>query len=311
MADKDPKGMTASELLRWAANGEPNEYGNVFADFKLLSALSGKPYAKINYAEDVQGIRNFADKIDAEIEMARMDARNVSFWTGLDARIALLDYPLRKNETLDEWLERCFIPRPLDEAGEPVQFGDSDIEWDETGECRNPGAHWNATAVDIGGKLLATGFSEIIAVAKTDERGRVKRRAPEVLGADGLPIKGGETVWLLSGTGPHVVDTVYTDIQTPDGRDCPWADIDNDGTWAYVESLTHTPPDTQERIDEDARKSTFEYWGCGDAGCEYCPAKIEGKIPRDRLDTRNCEKAMLLDLLRRQRELDARKGGAE
>ena len=71
-------------------------------------------------------------------------------------------------------------------------------------------------------------------------------------------------------------------------------------------------PDTQERIDADARKNSIRYWGCEDFSCDECPALIDGKKPvafyeldlvRD-----SCSEAQKLDLLRRQRELDA-KGG--
>lgn len=70
-------------------------------------------------------------------------------------------------------------------------------------------------------------------------------------------------------------------------------------------------PDTQERIDEDAQKSNQSYWGCEGRSCKVCPAIIDGAKPCERYDVFSCEKAKTLDLLRRQRELDARKGGAE
>lgn len=313
MAEKDPKDMTASELLRWAANGEPNEYGNVFADFKLLSALSGKPYAKINYAEDVQCIRNFADKIDAEIEAARRDAAKEPRKPMFAIRRIIAsgtDWPEpREGEGLRDWLERCWLPRPRYENGEPVQFGDYDIDWDETDECRNPGVWWDATAVDCRGMLLATTFSKIVAVAKTDENGRVKRRTPEVLGADGKPIVEGETVYPISGDWigcPLEVAGIdrygSARVSLPDGKG--W-------TCYLADFLTHTPPDTQERIDEDARKYFDEYWGCTGAVCDQRPAKIDGEKPKDRFGTNYCSQAIVFDLLRRQRELDKRTGGAE
>lgn len=307
MADKDPKDMTASELLRWAANGKEDENGSNAFSTKLIFAITGKDYITTTEGEDNAAVNALADQIDAEIEAARMDARNMSFWAGLDARIALFDYPCRKNETLDEWIERCFIQRPLDENGEPVQFGDDDIDWDETSECRAPGAWWNATAVDCRGMLLATEFSNIYAVAKTDESGRVKRRAPEALGADGLPIVEGETVYPIDG------DWIGDPLEV--------ASIDRDGSvivslsegkgWTsyLADRLTHTPPDTQERIDEDAQKSSHDYWGCTGVECDGCRRAIDGKKPYEYFDCLNCLIAKTLDLLRRQRELDSRKGG--
>lgn len=70
-------------------------------------------------------------------------------------------------------------------------------------------------------------------------------------------------------------------------------------------------PDTQERIDEDAQKSNQSYWGCEGRSCKVCPAIIDGAKPCERYDVFSCDNAKTLDLLRRQRELDARKGGAE
>jgi hypothetical protein len=310
MAEKDLKDMTAAELLRWAANGEPNEYGNTVVHLKLLAALGGKLYSETTYDEDAQNIRALADKIDAEIEAARREVSEGRFFKTLDTLIEAHDYPNRRaGEVLSEWLERCFIPRPRDKAGEPVQFGDSNIDWDYTAECRVPGAWWNATAVDCSGRLLATAFCNIVAVAKTDENGRVKPRAPEVLGADGLPIVEGETVYPISGDwigDPLEVASIDRNgsvrVSLPEGKG--W-------TCYLAKYLDHTPPDTQARIDADARKYIGEYWGCSGILCRNCPVKVGGEKPSERYRTDCCSSAMRLDLLRRQRELDARKGGAE
>jgi hypothetical protein len=55
--------------------------------------------------------------------------------------------------------------------------------------------------------------------------------------------------------------------------------------------------DTQEKIDADAGKKPCEYFGT--RKCIECPASDK--------PSSSCEKEMTLDLLRRQRELDARK----
>lgn len=303
MERKDPKDMTASELLRWAANGEPNEYGNTTTPHKLFTALCGKPYCNTSYDEDARSIRALADKIDAEIEAARDE----SFLSHVDSLISLCGYPIRRKgeEVFDEWIDRCFIPRHRYEDGETVQFGDRDIDWDDTDECRAPGVQWVATAVDCNGRLLATAYDKIVAVAKTDEYGRVKRRVPEVPGADGLPIEEGETVWdTESGKELSVCAIANADagmIQCSDD-DGYCEDYD-------ARHLTHTPPDTQQRIDADALKSTASYWDCLGRSCVDCPAEIDDKRPWERCGASSCEQAQLLDLLRRQRELDARKGG--
>lgn len=288
MTDKDPKDMTASELLRWAALDERDEFMNITPQGKLLSALAGKDYVYTDTDQRRETFRSLAAKIDAELAEARKEAVNESkkpMWWFRSAIKRGEDWPEpRDGEKFRDYLHRCFLPRPRFEDGEPVSVSEyEDIL------CYS--VH------DNGSFMLATPNESI----EYDAGERVKRPAPEALGADGLPIVDGETVWLLSGTVPHTVDTVYTDVPTPDGRDCPWVDIDNDGTWACAESLTHTPPDTQERIDGDVHKDECEYFDhVGD--CRGCPANGTGE---------SCIEAMTRDLLRRQRELDKRTGGAE
>ena len=94
---------------------------------------------------------------------------------------------------------------------------------------------------------------------------RVKRPETEVLGADGLPIKAGETVYALQGEDPLIVS----------GYDGEFLKIKSGGL-LRADYATHTPPDTQKRIDDDANEAEFR-----------------------------------LDLLRRQRQLDARTMGGE
>lgn len=67
--------------------------------------------------------------------------------------------------------------------------------------------------------------------------------------------------------------------------------------------------DTQERINADAVKFMKEYWGCFGVNCDSCSAAIEGEIPAVRYDAKDCSIAQKLDLLRRQRELDAKEAG--
>lgn len=65
-------------------------------------------------------------------------------------------------------------------------------------------------------------------------------------------------------------------------------------------------PDSQERINEDAMKGEYEYWGCNGVECTRCPALVDGKKPKERYGVLWCSEAKTLDLLRRQRELDGR-----
>ena len=250
MERKDPKDMTVSELLRWVANGEADESGNVVVHRKLLSALSGKEYDDSTATEDARNIRAIADKIDAEIEAARCNR----LADVVDSCIEMHGYPSRcEGERFDRWLERCFIQRPLDENGEPVRFGDRDIDWESLGEYRDQGIQWDVSAVDARGHILATTADpyKIVAVAKTGERGRVKRSAPEVLGADGLPVVAGETVWLFDKVagGPVCEPMKVTEVL------CDGTLVFEGGGAMPARLVTHREPDSLEKLRDDMREA--------------------------------------------------------
>lgn len=289
MTDKDPKDMTVSELLRKAGNGYEGANGTVMMNLIDLMGLS----RKIRHSECLYAL---ADKIDAELA----EARELSLLRGAELWAKANSWPdFREGEDFGAWLDRCTLPRPRFEDGEPVQFGElvgsnlfgavnvSAIEFTEDGTYvkDEPDGDWS-TSLEV-------------------TTNRLKRPAPEVLGADGLPIKVGETVWGILSATKGIVNSLNDDstayVEWDDGRWSPCIDCCN---------LTHTPHDTQERIDQDALKSSYGYWGCGSVPCEECPSMIDGKRPCVRYQCEDsCLDAMKLDLLRRQRELDARKGG--
>lgn len=128
-----------------------------------------------------------------------------------------------------------------------------------------------------------------------DVRRRVKRHVTEVLGADGLPINVGETVY--SGNGNcYVVVEVDTDRAL--------VEFDGEPKRGWRASfITHTPPDTQESIDEDAKLDPCEYscWRKLCAHGEDCHGDYYDEA----------QTAMIDDLLCRQRELDARTMGGD
>lgn len=129
---------------------------------------------------------------------------------------------------------------------------------------------------------------------------RVKRRAPEVLGADGLPLDEDDTVYGM-GREQHryTVQVPYSINEVIGQRFCVQCYDHDEGniTWCDPSMLTHTPPETQERIDDDATLSPREYYNAHighDVGLK---------------DDEEVAVAMVHDLLRRQRELDKRTGG--
>lgn len=328
MTDKDPKDMTASELLRWAANGEP--YNGV--DGSRWTYLTEKIKALVEdvtgkWPSDHEAFSIIADKIDAELAEARKDAIRESrkpMWWFRNAIKCGYDWPEpRDGEKFRDYLHRCFLPRPRYEDGEPVQSSDMEeigafatyrVYMDGSWEFE-PDKYEDETSP----KLWDVQFG-----AKSE---RVKRPAPEALGADGLPIVEGETVWLdeahsrcagscgfedgnkysLCGIERQEMLTVEDAHIEVDGRE--YVRVCTCGAWCHASWLTHTPPDTQERIDEDKGKKGTEYWRCVCFLCGDCPAEIDGKRPSDRYGVLNCSIAQGMDIARRQADLDARKGG--
>lgn len=320
MTDKDPKDMTVSEQLRWAANGEP--YNGI--DENIWTYPTGKIRALAEavtgeWPSDNEIFSIVADKIDAELAQARRSGleRAAKSWAKANG------WPgFKPGEDFGAWLDRCAYKKPVDDCNEPVQFGElvssnlfgavkvSAIEFTEDGTHVKdaPDGDWS-TSLEV-------------------TTSRLKRPAPEVLGADGKPIKVGETVWLTDEMAHWAgVCTLNSDdkcgLSGVGGRDPLKVGSVNhprSGTvrfanayspWCPASWLTHTPPDTQERIDADARKTTYGYWRCDDFSCGECPSEIDGKKPYERYNCpEDCFTSMKLDLLRRQRELDARKGGA-
>ena len=204
----------------------------------------------------------------------------------------------RDGEKFRDYLHRCFLPRPRFEDGEVV--GVSEYE-DIQGYC-----------VYDDGEFFVTTPNRSIDYAAGE---RVERPAPEVLGADGKPIKDGETVWLdeahsrcagsygfedgnkysLCGIERQEMLTVEDAHIEVDGRE--YVRVCTCGAWCHASWLTHTPPETQERIDDDASLPPREYYA------RHIGHDVGLK------DDEEVAVAMVLDLLRRQRELDKRTGG--
>lgn len=117
----------------------------------------------------------------------------------------------------------------------------------------------------------------------------VKRPKPAVIAADGLPIREGETVYAEFSGSPLVVERIEGAYL-----------LDAGGTMLRADCATHTPPDTQERIDDDATMPPRAYYA------KHIGHDVGLK------DDAECTEAMVRHLLNRQRGLDKRTmGGAE
>lgn len=130
--------------------------------------------------------------------------------------------------------------------------------------------------------------------------GRLKRSAPEVLDADGVRIREGDTVWII----PALTDTPDEPHEVIGINS--WGEVllefhTEGSTGLKGEYLTHTRPDSWERLEEDAVKVVCEYAGAvpdefGDYDCDTCRLfDARGKLI--------CEQQMALNIVRRAKAL--------
>lgn len=106
---------------------------------------------------------------------------------------------------------------------------------------------------------------------------------------NGKAIHVGALLTTLSGGNDRRVERISFDTK--------WNVQDYDGVYLAFQERTIVEPDTQEKIDADAKKICCEYWGKPQIGCDDCThSSHQSGI--------SCERNMLHDILRRQRELD-------
>jgi len=162
------------------------------------------------------------------------------------------------------------------------RFDDGDkITWNNSPD------HTAAICLALDGSCYAMHYNmpddERMCIYEASER--VKCPVTEVLGADGNPIKVGETVY--DGTGNR---RVVVEVDT----DRALVEFDGEPKRGWRASfITHTPPDTQKRIDDNATLPPEVY-------CVYILNIDSSELG----DYSECTEAMALDLLRRQRILD-------
>lgn len=262
MTDKDPKDMTAAELLRKAAIRETDEYGNITPHVKMFSALAGEDAAMTDYVDRGGLMRQLADKIDAELAQAR----ELSLRRGAELWAKANGWPdFREGEDFGAWLDRCAYKKPMDDCNEPVQIGDKVIH-PTTCETRT------VYCINTFDDSICIGFLGSHPAVDLRDGDRLKRPAPEVLGADGKPIVMGDKVWLdeehsrcagssgseggyeysLCGIERQEMLTVEDAHHEVCGRDYIRVGMCN--AWCHSSWLTHTPPDTLERLRDDMAK---------------------------------------------------------
>lgn len=208
------KEMTASEILRDCARRSSRP------ELAAAEYYFHEAYVD-DYTCDLCSLfRAIADKIDAELSQAR----ELSLSAGAELWAKDNGWPdFRDGEDFGAWLDRCALPRPRFEDGEVVAVGEYE---DILGYCVYDDGEYSITTPD-----------RSIDFAPGE---RVERPAPEVLGADGLPIKIGETVYSLKD------GTAYKVTGLDSSSNLPVAVLSEEfGKLWCKANLTHTPPETQ------------------------------------------------------------------
>lgn len=134
----------------------------------------------------------------------------------------------------------------------------------------------------------------------------IHRPAHKAVGANDREVKAGDTVCDEIGREWEVVAVSVNGCHlksTDSAAQCRTGRI-------YVDPdlLARERPDSWERLREDARKSTYRYWGCTGHLCDECPAELDGAGPDDRYSTEGCDTAMQLDLVARAERLAGVRG---
>ena len=168
---------------------------------------------------------------------------------------------------------------PRYEDGEPVRMGDPFVTWDgQASEVSSvtlytpgPDAAWTINAGScrnfVGGSDEAHRMHGL----------RLKRPAPKAVGADGVEVKAGDTVWTDDRREWTVmkVDQGYCRVREAS----PARGFFIEERYISAGLLTHERPDSWGRLREDATKNFVDYWGCAGKTCDKCPALVDGKKP--------------------------------
>lgn len=208
-----------------------------------LDELQARAAGSNNLRQRLESAEKKAERRKKQVEHTEDAIRERN--ARLKMRAELLEQAVNENRELRKQVptecERQILAMwPRFEDGEPVMVGDK-YEDNEGHECFASGVH-----LDIDGPSLvdSEGFHDLYRKGK-----RVKRPAPKVLDADGVEIKVGDTVYEV-GTGrefnverlpnPHACQGVM--LRHPNGG----------STSLDALRLTHTRPDSWERLEMDA-----------------------------------------------------------
>ena len=219
----------------------------------------------------VDRCRSYEDALDMMADSLGVERSSDKIVQSRRMRKAAKNLELRLMPDGMEWLVEAW---PRFEDGEPVRFLDG---FERYGDENSVGI---VTMYPDGSFAL-----NCRAYSKGE---RVNRPAPEVLDADGVEIRVGDTVYTLQDPRPYTVEAVGDTVAIRAHEGCvlvyraPWA-------------LTHERPDSWERLDEDAGKEACEYFAHMPCGCETSEMLDE--------TVEKCNAAKARDLVRRAKKL--------
>ena len=133
-----------------------------------------------------------------------------------------------------------------------------------------------------------------------DLQARLDASIPLPVDADGVPWTCADVDKSFQLTDGHKATEVLVREIAYDWPHDGWWIVDQYDTHHPADKCRHVtqePPDSQERIDADARKGACEYFGHSGRSCIGCPADGGTTLA-------SCVRRQMSDLLRRQRELD-------
>ena len=235
-----------------------NEANNLRQRLESAEGKAERRKKHIGYLNTALHDKNILFKRRGEA-IARVTAENA----GLRKRVP----SERERQILDMW--------PKFEDGEPVMIGDGvdslGGEIIEVYIAGNAAAIWNNS-----GNHMHLSLGE-----------RVKRPARSVPDADGVEIRVGDTVWHEDGSEWLVEETSRYGVRCFDG----------DRRRTFIPAfLTHTRPDSWERLEEDAEKLACAYLGRSEGACFGCPLE-------NCKDFAACSKEQAKDIVRRAKAL--------
>ena len=291
----------------WCYNHGVSVMGNYDECVKAARADIERRIAEADLADDKardSALGDWKAKADAMDETCRVlgvDSYNLA----ADAARSLVDEHCELKELREAGrVMPEGVSWPRYEDGEPVRMGDPFVTWDgQASEVRSvtlytpgPDAAWTINAGScrnfVGGSDEAHRMHGL----------RLKRPAPKAVGADGVEVKAGDTVWADDGREWTVMkaDQGYCRVREAS----PARGFFIEERYIAAGLLTHQRPDSWERLRKDALKTFYAYWGCEGMPCTLCPAKIGDERPCDHYGTgTSCTDAIHLDLVARAERL--------